>query len=119
MIGDNFKARLLILLKTKGMTVVELADKIGVSRTAIDVWKEDKRMPSYSNLVKISEILETSCDYLMKGSEVGLLKDEMMLLSVYRAMDPSTKELALELLNIIAKRLGGKKANNFLQGLSN
>ena len=117
MVGDNFKARLIVLLRSKGMTVAELADKLGVSRTAIDVWKEDKRMPSYSNLVKLSEILETSCDYLMKGTERGLSEDEDRLVTMYRTMNPELKDFALEFMNFFAKKLGDKKARDFLEDL--
>lgn len=117
MAGDNFKPRLQALLKSKGMTIAELADKLGVSRTAIDVWKEDKKMPSYSNVVKLSKILEVSCDYLMMGKERGLSEDEDRLITIYRTMSPELKDFALEFLNLFAKKLGDKKAKEFLEDL--
>lgn len=117
MIGDNFRARLKVLLKSKGMTIQDLADKLGTSRTAIDVWREDVRMPSFSNIVKLSEILDTSCDFIMKGEERGLTEDEDRLITIYRTMNPELKSLSLEFLNLFAKKLGSDKAKDFLDVL--
>lgn len=43
----------------------ELANKLGVSRSAITKWETDKGMPDISNIKAISQLLNISIDYLL------------------------------------------------------
>ena len=48
-----------------GLSQEQLADKIGVSRSAIAKWETDKGMPDIDNLKAISQLLNISIDYLL------------------------------------------------------
>ncbi len=53
------------LRKNAGLTQEELAEKLGVSRTAVAKWENDYAEPTLQNIVGISEIFDVSSDYLL------------------------------------------------------
>jgi len=64
------------LLKSKGITQRELAEKLDVSEVTVSRWMTDGangRNPSVQTLQKIAEILETTPDYLL-GKESPEIK---------------------------------------------
>lgn len=72
----NFRNRMESLLKSKGITQRELAEKLDVSEVTVSRWMTDGangRNPSVQTLQKIAEILETTPDYLL-GKESPEIK---------------------------------------------
>jgi transcriptional regulator with XRE-family HTH domain len=68
----NFKNRVETLLKAKGMTQRQLAEKLGVSEVTVSRWMTDGtngRNPSVQTLQKIADILETTPDNLLGKDE--------------------------------------------------
>lgn len=59
------------LRKIKGLTQTELAERIGVSRTAIYDWERGAYMPEGANLRKLAEMLDTTVGYLVGETPVG------------------------------------------------
>ena len=47
-----------------GLTQEEMADRIGVSKSAIGKWETDGGLPDRDNLKKISEVMNVSVDEL-------------------------------------------------------
>ena len=56
--------------KNAGLTQVELADKLCVSRQAITKWESGKGIPDVDNLKMISKVLNVSIDFLLDDEEV-------------------------------------------------
>lgn len=56
------------------MTIVQLADKIGVDIGLISKWENNKRKPKLENLLKLSEVL--GIDLLNIASEGNLSPDK-------------------------------------------
>lgn len=54
----------------KGMTQDELADRLGITKSAISAWENDRETPAFDKLVAIRKELEVSIDELAIG-EVG------------------------------------------------
>ena len=54
------------LRKEKGMTQLELAEKMGVTDKAVSKWERDLSFPDVSSIPKLAEILEVSVDDLMQ-----------------------------------------------------
>lgn len=48
-----------------GLSQVELADKLGVSKQSVSNWENDNIQPSIEMLVKIARIFNVSTDYLL------------------------------------------------------
>lgn len=49
--------------------MIELADKIGVSRQAVSKWESEQSTPDIDKIILLSEYFETTTDYLLKGIE--------------------------------------------------
>jgi len=54
------------LLKSKGLKQNWLAYKLGVSEVTVSNWCSGKSIPSKSNLLKLSELLNVPLKYLVK-----------------------------------------------------
>ena len=61
-----------------GMSQSALAEKIGVSPSAVGMYEQDRREPSLSAMVTMSEALGVSVDYLLTGTPLTD-RDEKML----------------------------------------
>lgn len=53
------------LRKEKGMTQLELAEKMGVTDKAVSKWERDLSCPDINSLPNLAEILGVSVDELM------------------------------------------------------
>ena len=51
----------------------ELASKLFISRTLISKWENGVIYPSYSNMEKLSQIMNVSIDYLLSNEEAKLM----------------------------------------------
>ncbi len=54
------------LRKEKGMTQLELAEKMGVTDKAVSKWERDLSFPDISSIPKLAEIFDVSVDELMQ-----------------------------------------------------
>lgn len=66
--------------KKCGLTMKELAERVGVSESAISQYETGRRQPDYETLLKIADYFGVSVDYLL-GKEGGA------------AVDPELEEL--------------------------
>ncbi|MDO3661438.1 MULTISPECIES: transcriptional regulator SknR [Bacillus] len=53
--------------KQKKLTQQNMADKLGITRPAYTAYELGSREPDYKTLINISNILDVSLDYLLKG----------------------------------------------------
>ena len=49
----------------RGLSQVDLAEKLGVSKQSISNWENDNIQPSIEMLLKISRVFSVSTDYLL------------------------------------------------------
>ena len=61
--------RIMYLRKKNSMSQSQLANKIGVSSSALGMYEQGRREPSLETLVSISRIFKVSLDYLATGAE--------------------------------------------------
>lgn len=62
---DNFGQRLRLARESVGFTQEKLAEKLGVSRTAVARWESNDIEPKLQNLIGIAELLHVSTDLLL------------------------------------------------------
>ena len=62
--------RLRELRKKKKMSQQELADLLGVTQATLSGWETEKYRIDNNNLIKCSEILDTTTDYLLGKSNI-------------------------------------------------
>ena len=65
----NFEDRLKDMRIEKGITQVQLAADLGVSKGTIAMWETGKRMPSYETLCSLQEYFKRHLDYILGHSE--------------------------------------------------
>ena len=88
MFSENLKT----LRKEKGMTQLELAEKMGVTDKAVSKWERDLSCPDVSSIPKLAEIFSISVDELMQVKEEG--KEE------------AGQSKISEIVNTVAKSVG-------------
>ncbi|MDN6146816.1 MAG: helix-turn-helix domain-containing protein [Atopostipes suicloacalis] len=64
-IGERLKKQ----REMKNWSQQELADKLHISRQSISKWEQDIALPSFANIVVISDLFEISLDELIRGDE--------------------------------------------------
>ena len=55
------------LRKKKGYTQEYIAEQLGVSRQAVSKWEQDQTCPDTKNLITLSDLLESTVEYLTTG----------------------------------------------------
>ena len=66
----EFNKKLQELRKQKGLTQVELAELLYVSRTAVSKWESGRGYPNIESLKAISKYFSISLDELLSGEEI-------------------------------------------------
>lgn len=64
-IAMNLAEKLIYLRKKQGLTQLELAEKLDVSRQAVSRWEGGYAVPGTDNLKTLSELFEIPVDYLL------------------------------------------------------
>lgn len=87
--GNNLKT----LRLQNGLTQVQVAQKLGVTKSVISAYETGIRLPSYDILINISRIFKVSTDYLLGLENIreidlsGLTEEEIQaLLNLIKAM---------------------------------
>lgn len=90
--------------KTRGLTMDQLADKVGVSKSAISQWEHGKiENLSAANLLKLAEVLEVSPRWIWlykndhgepipMGKEAHLDPDESDLVETFKVLEPEFRD---------------------------
>ena len=60
----KFAERLKELRSEKGITQVQIAAAIGVSKGLISLWENELREPTLSNLIALADFYDVSLDFL-------------------------------------------------------
>ncbi len=104
---NQFSVRLEKLLKIRGLTQKELAEKSEVTEAAISHYVKGDRTPRSAVLYRIAMALDTTSDYLIEGvpqDYVNEIKYAKRLIA--RNVDQMTTTEKREILSIL---LGGKE----------
>lgn len=84
-----FAERLKLLRKEAGLTQVQLAEKMGVSKGTVAMWEIGKREPNFETLDTLSNIFDRRIDYILgrsdDASSVQLSEDEIEQLGIWQA----------------------------------
>ena len=66
---ETFGERFQRLRKERGLTQDAISEMVNVSGQAVSKWENDINMPDISILLRLSEILDTTTDYLLGKEE--------------------------------------------------
>lgn len=108
-VADVFVDRLNQLI---GNTHIKIAaDKIGISRTALDYYLKGKRVPNIEVLDRIANAYNVSCDYLLGRSDVKSLEPDLQSACEYTGLDDETVAL-------LHNKYSSGKCHNYFMALS-
>ena len=96
-LGKNIKE----LRKKAGLSQLELADKLGVSRSAVSSWEVNRNEPNIEDITKMASILDCPLYMLIDPDNMDthfLLSDEDELVKGYRELTPDLKQHVRRLL---------------------
>ena len=68
--------RIQYLRKARGISQEGLADQLGVSRQAVSKWESEQSMPDLDKIISMSDYFAVTTDYLLKGIEPVVQKEE-------------------------------------------
>ena len=88
----NVKERIQALSKTKNLSLPKIEKALHLGAGTISKW--DKSVPSYENLSKVANLLDTTAEYLKTGEkgDVAQNETERRLLLLCRRAENATAE---------------------------
>ena len=93
----NIADKIRYLRDKAGYTQTDLANRLGISRSAVNSWEMSLSSPSISNIIEMTQIFHVSADYLLSTSD--------KLLIDISSLTNEEQEIILKLLNCFeAKR---------------
>jgi transcriptional regulator with XRE-family HTH domain len=107
--SQDIGARIRATRRESGLTQDELADRVGVSRSAVAQWETGRAGQVTGNLSRIADALQVNVEYLMIGDDkraVGEVRqgDELALLRLYRECDPEDRQMLLRTARRLVRR---------------
>src|SRR6202789_3159111 len=105
---QDIGTRIRAIRRERGMTQDELADLVGVSRSAVAQWETGRTGQVTGNLSRIAGVLGVNVEYLMYGDDkraAGAVRqgDELALLRLYRECDPEDRQMLLRTARRLAR----------------
>lgn len=64
------------LRKARNWSQEDLAYKLGVSRQSVSKWEQGTSIPDLDKIIKLSQIFDVSCDYLLKDQNDVVIEEE-------------------------------------------
>ena len=87
--------RINILCKENHITGKEIGEKLGLKKSPLTDWKNNKSKPTIDQIKIICEIFAVSADYILfgKNTDESLTKEENEIIQAYKKADTRTQEI--------------------------
>lgn len=104
MTGENIMhktgGRISAARKAKNLTQEQLAELMNVTRQSISRWESDQTYPEMEKIVRLAEILEVDCDYLLNQNAEVKSPEKVKKTAITRLLqDLKGKKVILSLYN--------------------
>jgi len=105
--ADKVGKRIRTVRREHGWTQDDLANAVGVSRSAIAQWETGRSGQLSGNLSRVAGVLGVGVEYLLHGHEKlapshAASGDEWALLRLYRQCSPADRQMVLRMLRRLA-----------------
>ena len=95
---EVFGKRLKELRKANGYTIEQFADIVGISKSTLGYYENDKRMPDIEILARIADTLNVNADYLIGRTNTTALKGKMKTVCEFTGLSDCAVEYLSELV---------------------
>ena len=95
---EVFGKRLKELRKANGYTIEQFADMVGISKSTLGYYENDKRMPDIEILTRIADTLNVNADYLIGRTNTTALKGKMKTVCEFTGLSDSAAEFLAQLV---------------------
>ena len=95
---EVFGKRLKELRKANGYTIEQFADMVGISKSTLGYYENDKRMPDIEILVRITDTLNVNADYLIGRTNTTAQKGKMKTVCEFTGLSDSAAEYLAQLV---------------------
>ena len=93
-----FGKRLRELRKENGYTIDQFADMVGISKSTLGYYENDKRMPDIEILARIANVLNVNADYLIGRTNTTAQKGKMKTVCEFTGLYDRAADFLSELL---------------------
>lgn len=105
------------LRKDYGFTQKEVADFLNVERTTYSYYESGRSVPSISTIVRLSELYNVSCDYLIKNGKKkgnptniddllgGTCEKEREFLCYFRMISTNNQNKIMDIMKTLIERI--------------
>jgi transcriptional regulator with XRE-family HTH domain len=95
--------------RERGWTQDDLAQNVGVSRSAVAQWETGRSGQVRGNMARIARVLQVDVEYLLYGTQLreplqAASADELALLRLYRACLPNDRQTLLQTAHRLARK---------------
>ena len=87
----NIADRIRYLREKNNLTQTDLANRLRISRSAVNAWEMSLSSPSLNNIIEMAKVFHVSTDYLLSSTE--------KLLVDISALDNEQREVVLKLVD--------------------
>ena len=95
---EVFGKRLKELRKANGYTIEQFADMVGISKSTLGYYENDKRMPDIEILARIADTLNVNADYFIGRTNTTALKGKMKTVCEFTGLSDSAAEYLAQLV---------------------
>ena len=95
---EVFGKRLKELRKANGYTIEQFADMVGISKSTLGYYENDKRMPDIEILARIADTLNVNADYLIGRTNTTAKKGKMKTVCEFTGLSDRAAEYLSELV---------------------
>lgn len=95
---EVFGKRLKELRKVNGYTIEQFADMVGISKSTLGYYENDKRMPDIEILTRIADTLNVNADYLIGRTNTTAKKGKMKTVCEFTGLSDRAAEYLSELV---------------------
>ena len=92
----NVADRIRYMREKNNLTQTDLANRLGISRSAVNAWEMSLSSPSIVNIIEMSKVFHVTADYLLSASE--------KLLVDISDLDNEQREIVLKLIDCLRKQ---------------
>lgn len=117
---ETFASRMRELRKEQKMTQDELAERLGISRSAVGMYEQGRREPDFEMLDLVADVFDVSIGYMVgnkdrgayprhgekteerKPKQIGVTLEEERLVKAFRSANEDVRKAVMAVLRIKA-----------------